>query len=287
MKGFVSGSDKVSIEGTLLSALKAGVVVDLNADGDLNDAGETLGGSAFSTTNEANLDVGTGVVAAYINTSLANTSLTDLSDTGNLLNYLNNNLDTAVSGDSQLFVVQSTTNTGLYFYQENGGDNIIDNSEIRMLAEFDSLLDAGDISSNLFTGGAVVVTPPPPPAGDKAVTVGPNGTDDAAAGNNVTEDASGANVTFTIEDSVTANYTYTIEGFAAGDVLDFEGGFIDPTTVLNTSFTDGNIEVSMTDATTGLKATIDLIGVAADVDGTNFIVDVASFNSVFGAGSLI
>lgn len=132
VKGFAVDTDKVAIEGTLLKAITGSAGTDITVD----------------ATNDAALDINTTQLATYINNSLVDAELTDLSNQGELLTYLNNNLDTAGAGESVIFSVQGTENTGLYFYQENAGDNIVDQSEIRMLSLFeDALLDVNDFEA--------------------------------------------------------------------------------------------------------------------------------------------
>lgn len=61
---------------------------------------------------------------------------------------MNNNLALADQGQNVIYSVQGDNDTGIYFYQENTGDNIADQSEIRMLALVeDSLLTANDFAA--------------------------------------------------------------------------------------------------------------------------------------------
>ena len=74
-------------------------------------------------------------------------------------------------------------------------------------------------------------------------------------------------------------YTYTIAGFGAGDKLTFPAG-VAPT-VLNTSFTDGNVTVQW--ALNGQVISVVLTGLSANDSSLNFVAD---FNTVFGAGTI-
>jgi Ca2+-binding RTX toxin-like protein len=213
---FVTGTDQITIDGSLEAAL----------DGDV--AGGNFNAAAATFTNEAALNAGTAGLAVYTNTTLGDSDLTQSNFTS-VLNLLNTNLQTAASGDNVLYVVQSTNNTGLYFYQENGGNDIIDLPELKMLALIDStgelangnsLLVASDITDNTVTqagsGGAVVV----PPIVGTAVTI-PVGAGNALSGDNT------ANETFTFDVAgalgTAADTQVTITDFdAANDKLQID-----------------------------------------------------------------
>ncbi|QQZ29892.1 DUF4214 domain-containing protein [Thiothrix subterranea] len=164
--------------------------------------------------------------------------------------------------------------------------NILNDALPESAETFTATLSNPSIGTIGAAGAATVTITDTDVAGpiDRTVTV-TNGTDDAAAGSNTTEDASVDNVTFIIADGIGADFTYTISGFAAGDKIDFEDGFIAPASVTNVDFFDGNVQISAADAS-GNVATIVLTGVAAE-NGTTFIVDATTFNNTFGAGSLI
>ena len=154
---FVVGQDLITIDGSLENAL------DNNAGGDFN-------ADAVTFTNEAALDAELAGLAVYTNTTLQDSDLTQENFT-EVLDLLNTNLQTSNTGDNVLYVVQSTNNSGIYFYQENDGNDIIDLNEIKMLALVDnatneSLLTAADISDNdvpvAGTAGAIVIDPVDP-----------------------------------------------------------------------------------------------------------------------------
>ncbi|MDQ5767585.1 Calx-beta domain-containing protein [Thiothrix subterranea] len=142
----------------------------------------------------------------------------------------------------------------------------------------------GTVSATAATATVTITDndlPPGPIARTVTVT---NGTDDAAAGSNTSENADPDLVTFVIADGIGADFTYTISNFAAGDKIDFEDGF-GGVSVTNVDFSDGTVQLSAADAS-GNIATIVLTGVAVE-DGATFIVDATTFNNTFGAGSLI
>ncbi len=142
----------------------------------------------------------------------------------------------------------------------------------------------GTVSATAATATVTITDndlPPGPIARTVTVT---NGTDDAAAGSNTSENAAPDLVTFVIADGIGADFTYTISNFAAGDKIDFEDGF-GGVSVTNVDFSDGTVQLSAADAS-GNIATIVLTGVAAE-NGSTFIVDATTFNNTFGAGSLI
>ncbi|MCK9502572.1 MAG: DUF4214 domain-containing protein [Porticoccaceae bacterium] len=126
IRGFNPANDQVQIDGLLEAAL--------------------VEGGWTSETNNFSLDTSPGAtteLAAYTGTGLTNGDLTDL-DT--MMTYLNNFLAQSDVGDDMLYLVQGTSNTALYYYVENAGDNIIDSSEIRILGVFeDALLTAADV----------------------------------------------------------------------------------------------------------------------------------------------
>jgi hypothetical protein len=84
-------------------------------------------------------------------------------------------------------------------------------------------------------------------------------------------------------DFSTGNYTATITGFKANDVLNFFNGA--SISVANVSGTDGNITITASDPVTGNIVKAQLTGINLTQDA--LIYNVSSFNSTFGAGSLI
>ncbi len=137
------GNDYIAIEGELLAAITGNSTVAMTV----------------STENAAALDISQTDLATYTSTSLSDAALLDTSNGGQLLTYLNNSLDTASAGEAVIYSVQGASNTGVYFYQENGGDNIVDSSEIRMLANVENaLLKDYDFTSTI--ADPVIVAPP-------------------------------------------------------------------------------------------------------------------------------
>src|SRR5690606_28701802 len=127
IRGYNPAKDQVQIAGQLETALEEG---GWNSQSN-NSSVETSPGA---TTYE---------LAAYTATGLTNGDLTDL-DT--IMTYLNNFLAQSGVGDDMLYLVQGTSDTALYYYVENAGDNIIDASEIRILGVFENaLLTAADV----------------------------------------------------------------------------------------------------------------------------------------------
>jgi len=86
----------------------------------------------------------------------------------------------------------------------------------------------------------------------------------------------------TFEISVTSDYSYSVVGFAAGDKLVFPAGTA--IHLQNTNGADRLID-EITGTLDGKAVTVYLTGIAAASDGNIFGVD--SFNTVFGAGSLV
>jgi hypothetical protein len=91
-------------------------------------------------------------------------------------------------------------------------------------------------------------------------------------------DASAGEVTFNV---ALGNYTHTIANFAAGDKIVGPAGLIP--TVSNSSFTDGNVNITY--ASAGQTAVIMLTGLTVAQDGSIF--SAADVNTLFGAGSLL
>ena len=79
------------------------------------------------------------------------------------------------------------------------------------------------------------------------------------------------------------NFTYNIDGFSAGDKLVFPSGGVAPT-VNNTDYTDGIIDVQF--ASGGTTTVIHLTGLPETTFATP-VFGVDSFNTIFGAGSLV
>lgn len=78
-------------------------------------------------------------------------------------------------------------------------------------------------------------------------------------------------------------YNATINGFAAGDKLSFFAGASLEITP-DTNQTDGLQQLTATNAATGATTTITLTGLTSAQDSGVF--NVASFNTVFGSGSI-
>jgi hypothetical protein len=95
-----------------------------------------------------------------------------------------------------------------------------------------------------------------------------------------TTSAVGADATFTF---AVGTYTFNISGFGPGDKLVFPVGNV--TSIVNPSPTDGSVTVRSSKIA-GQKSTITVVlnGLTAAQDQQ--IVDVASFNAVFGANSI-
>ncbi|MDD2850391.1 MAG: hypothetical protein PHY09_00630 [Desulfuromonadaceae bacterium] len=123
-------------------------------------------------------------------------------------------------------------------------------------------------------------------AGDTTTTVAttttttvPTGIVSADAANAVPYDASTGAITFQVHP--TSSFTYNVVNFASGDVIVFDAGTA--ISVANTSGTDGIINV--TGSLSGNAVTVHLTGIAAADDAA--VYGKASFNSTFGAGSLL
>ena len=95
---------------------------------------------------------------------------------------------------------------------------------------------------------------------------------------NGSSDASSGNITYNIS---AGDYTYNIAGFGAGDVLQFPTS--NSTSVSNSVFTDGAVDLTW--ASSGSLLTIHLTGISAANDAQ--LYSAASFNSVFGTGTII
>jgi hypothetical protein len=124
--------------------------------------------------------------------------------------------------------------------------------------------------------GAVVVVPPVVVGGTTLVPVTAAGTSSA--------NVPAGNYTFNVG-AIGTTYTYTISNFGAGDKLDvgtLNGGLL-PSIVNDTDQTDG-IQSFIANAPGG-AVTITLTGLSAADDAAIF--NVPSFNTVFGAGSLV
>jgi hypothetical protein len=112
----------------------------------------------------------------------------------------------------------------------------------------------------------------------KLATGGPVAVSSANAGQ--TLDSTGGDYTF----NVTAGaYAVTIKNFAAGDkIASFKGATL---TVLNANGNDGQVVINLADPITSNTTVITLTGLTTQIDGSIF--NVPSFNTAFGAGSLL
>jgi Ca2+-binding RTX toxin-like protein len=260
---FVVGQDLITIDGSLESAL------DNNAGGDFN-------ADAVTFTNEAALDADAAGLAVYTNTTLQDSDLTQENFT-EVLDLLNTNLQTSNTGDNVLYVVQSTNNSAVYFYQENGGNDIIDLNEIKMLALVDnadneSLLTAADISDNdvpvAGTAGAVVVDPVDP--ADIDINANDPATGTAEADNFTFAPTSAAlDGVFNVVDFDTANDQITI------DLPDVPAGIDSLDDLLGVANgTLGNINVAADPFANKLIATF-----GADADGNLIALEIAGITN--------
>ena len=91
-------------------------------------------------------------------------------------------------------------------------------------------------------------------------------------------DASSGDITYQI---AAGNYNQQIQGFSNGDVLDFPAG--NNPTVFNSSYTDGQVDVSF--ALSGSTTTIQLTGISAANDAQ--LNNIADFNTLFGSGTIV
>lgn len=135
-----------------------------------------------------------------------------------------------------------------------------------------SALTAANFASTTYNSGTVTTTPGTGGTGTAAVT-----TDATHATALTAYDASTAAVTFTAPNS---GNTYYISGFAAGDKIDFPA--TNTPTVVNTSYTDGNVTLQFADA--GVTSLVILTGLTNAQDmALNSVTDV---NTVYGAGTI-
>jgi hypothetical protein len=112
----------------------------------------------------------------------------------------------------------------------------------------------------------------------KLATGGPVAVSLANAGQ--TLDSAGGDYTF----NVTAGaYAVTIKNFTAGDkITSFKGAML---SILNASGSDGQVVINLADPISSNTTVITLTGLTTQIDGSIF--NVASFNTAFGAGSLL
>lgn len=112
-------------------------------------------------------------------------------------------------------------------------------------------------------------TPEEDGTGPNTVTVTGAGTSNAATANNTYNIAAG-------------NYTYTITGFGAGDKLACPAGSL--TSLNNSNFTDGNIEIT---CTLGTVTLIQLTGLTVANDAAIATIDGPyGINTVLGADTV-
>ena len=209
----IANTDTITIDGSLEAALDIDAV-----GGDFNSAAATFVNNAALNANIAGL-------AVYTNTSLRDNDLEQENFT-EVLNLLNTNLQTSVAGDNVLYVVQSTNNTGIYFYQENAGgsgtgNDVIDLSELKMLSLVkNSLLSEYDIADNdvaiAGVAGANVVVP-----GTVPVTIGTGATSANVIGNNADNEIFGFDVAAALATSVNTQVTLS-EFDVINDILQLD-----------------------------------------------------------------
>jgi len=168
----------------------------------------------------------------------------------------------------------STSDGQLVVAAKYGGSNVVttslvnltvaDDSKVTDLSTFKAVL--GDSSL-----GTVTLAPVAPTAQSVSISSA-----NAASGFN----ASAGNFAFAV---ALGDYSTTITGFSSGDTLSFFGDTTAALSVTNTSGADGIVNV------TGVfnKQAVDvtLAGIPAVLDAQ--VIGVVSFNSAFGAGSLI
>jgi hypothetical protein len=136
---------------------------------------------------------------------------------------------------------------------------------------------SGNVSAVFGTPAIVTINLVTPPVN---VAVSASGTD--------TTSAVGADATFTFAAVPDIPYTYNITGFGAGDKLVFPlfPGQPNQLSIENPIFTDGIVNIVLKRNVGGQQfdITVVLNGLAAAQDQQ--IVDVGTFNAVFGANSI-
>jgi len=93
--------------------------------------------------------------------------------------------------------------------------------------------------------------------------------------------AAGGDFSFNVGEG---NYNTAISGFGLGDSLSFFGSKVASLTVLNNNFSDG-VVVLTGSSVDGSVVGVTLTGISVALDGQ--VLGVSSFNSAFGAGSLV
>ena len=134
---FVTTNDKFTLADALDLALD-----DITANTSLTFVAD--GAADFTSTHEGLL-LTSSATSSYGVTDAALTTLTF----GNVLSAINANLSKSASGDDALIAVQGSTDTGIYYFLENGDtpDNA-DYMELSLLALVDNqLLAAGDFTA--------------------------------------------------------------------------------------------------------------------------------------------
>lgn len=147
LTGIGSGSDIITDFETGIDLF---TVTNTGTPGSLADTLDTDNSGTFNSgTNLNNVDLAAVELVVYDHLNNGGVTDADLvtDGFGQVLVHINNMVQLAAPGDNALIAIQGPSDTGVYFYQENTGDNIADASEIRLLAVADNaLLDVNDFT---------------------------------------------------------------------------------------------------------------------------------------------
>lgn len=162
--------------------------------------------------------------------------------------------------ENKLVLISSAENNASIIMTGGVADTIVGENNIT------SLVNAHIIDSNL---SVIDSDPTPTPVTTATVIV--------TAANTSAYDANSSNVTF---DFTAGTYSYAITNFNDGDILHFPVG--NNPTIINTSFTDGNVTVQW--AYLGSVITVNLSNIPISDDPSIF--GTTSFQTAFGTGSI-
>jgi hypothetical protein len=153
----------------------------------------------------------------------------------------------------------------------NFGSNLVDLTLNGLSATQDSAILGPSTFNNLFGAGSL-----------GSVTATPAGTAVAVSSSNAVAgfNASAANFAYSIAEGT---YETTITGFGPGDSLSFFGSNTASLSVDNSSGSDGIVLV--TGVLNGQAVDVILAGLSSALDSQ--VIGVSSFNTAFGAGSII
>ncbi|MDD2863632.1 MAG: Ig-like domain-containing protein [Methylococcales bacterium] len=274
----VNGTDWTQTEPTHVLGLNEGFVRQIDVAGNVSESAKysftaVSGPTPVAVAAAGTKDAATGDFAFNVSEGDFTYNIAGF-NAGDAIDFpATNNPTVSNLSDSDGIVDLVFANSGTVATLHLTGLTAAQDKAIWSVASFNTVFGANSLT-NTGTGAVTPGTTTPTDTTPPTDTTAPTPVAVSAAG---TSDVSTGKVQLNF---AAGNYAQTVTGFGAGDVLNFPNDV--PATVTNLAV-DGSVYVEW--ATNGTVVGVTLTGLTNAQD--NAIFDVNSFNSVFGAGSII